>query len=107
MTKSIIAQTTLVARHWLPNNRPLLDGYGTIPFPFDELERLRLAIHLTWTLGDMFAYYQTWSSARRKLAAHSNAFIDDARDAFCKAWSDPGRRRHVVMPLHVRWGRVA
>jgi SAM-dependent methyltransferase len=96
-----------VRKHWSPNNRLLWDGYRTIAFPFEEFERLRLAIHLTWTLEDMFAYYQTWSSVRRKLAADGDAFLDDARDAFGQAWGDPGRPRHAVMPLHVRWGRVA
>jgi SAM-dependent methyltransferase len=95
-----------VESFWSPNNRLLWDGYRTIPFPFEELTSPCLAIHLTWTLDQLFEYYLTWSAPRRKIAAESNSFVGEARAAFESAWGDPTRARHVVMPLTVRLGRL-
>jgi ubiquinone/menaquinone biosynthesis C-methylase UbiE len=70
ITPSLDALTDLwllnpIQSFWLPNNRLLWDGYRTIDFPFDEIAAPNLAIHLTWTLDQLFDYYLTWSAARR------------------------------------------
>ncbi len=95
-----------VESYWSPNNRLLWDGYLTIPFPFEPVAAPPLALHLAWNLDELFSYYLTWSSARRKQAKEGDNFIVAARRAFAVAWGDPQHRRHVVMPLAVRLGRV-
>jgi SAM-dependent methyltransferase len=95
-----------VQSFWLPNNRLLWDGYRTIDFPFEEIAAPNLAIHLTWTLDQLFDYYLTWSATRRKIAADGSSFIAAARDAMEPAWGDPKRQRHVVMPIGARLGKV-
>jgi SAM-dependent methyltransferase len=95
-----------VESFWSPNNRLLWDGYRTIAFPFEEVTSPCLAIHLTWTLDQLFEYYLTWSAPRRKIAAEGNSFVDEARRAFEAAWGEPTQARHVVMPLAVRLGRL-
>jgi hypothetical protein len=98
---------TPIQPYWLPNNRLLWDGYRTIDFPFDEIAAPNLAIHLTWTLDQLFDYYLTWSASRRKIAAEGDRFIAAARCAMENAWGDPMRQRHIIMPISVRFGRVA
>ena len=95
-----------VQSYWSPNNRLLWDGFRTIPFPFEELTAPCLAIHLTWTLDQLFEYYLTWSAPRRKIAAEGDGFVSAARRAFGSAWADGTQSRHVVMPLSVRLGRL-
>ncbi len=95
-----------VRTHWSVNNRILWDGYTTIAFPFEEIAAPRLALHLTWTLEQLFEYYLTWSAPRRKLAAEGDGFVRQARNAFEPEWGDPTQRRHVVMPLTIRLGRL-
>jgi SAM-dependent methyltransferase len=95
-----------VESFWSPNNRLLWDGYRTILFPFEEVTAPCLAIHLTWTLDQLFEYYLTWSAPRRKIAAENDSFVGEARGAFESAWSEPTQPRHVVMPLAVRLGRL-
>ena len=96
-----------VQSHWSANNRLLWDGYRTIEFPFEEIPSPCLAIHLTWTLDQLFDYYLTWSAPRRKIAADGDGFVIEARHVFESAWGDPAQFRHVVMPLSVRLGRLA
>jgi SAM-dependent methyltransferase len=91
---------------WSPNVRRLWDGYRTIDFPFEEVIGPRLAIHLLWTLTQLFDYYLTWSATRRKIAADGESFLDAAREAFVAAWGDPAQRRQVVMPITARFGRL-
>ena len=105
LAQSFLWQPT--STFWSPNNRLLWDGYRTIDFPFEELPRLRCAIHLSWTLDQLFDFYVTVSSTRRKIAADGDAFLHVAREQLTAAWGDPAKPRHVVMPMHVRWGRVS
>jgi ubiquinone/menaquinone biosynthesis C-methylase UbiE len=95
-----------VMSFWSANNRLLWDGYRTIVFPFQEVTSPNLAIHLTWTLDQLFDYYLTWSAPRRKIAADGDSFVRDARREFSVAWGDPDRPRHVVMPIAMRLGRL-
>ena len=95
-----------VAAFWSPQNALLWDGYRTIEFPFDELPPLSLAIHLSWTLEQLFAYYATWSATQRKLAANGDGFLKSAHRVFADAWGDPAVPRPIVMPLAIRWGRT-
>jgi SAM-dependent methyltransferase len=95
-----------VQSYWSANNRLLWDGYRTIDFPFEDLAAPCLAIHLWWTLDQLFDYYLTWSAPRRKISADGDSFVGAARLAFESAWGDSKQPRHVVMPLTVRVGRV-
>jgi len=65
-----------------------------------------LAIHLSWSLDELFAYYLTWSATQTKMAKEGNAFVTAARGALEAAWGAPTERRHVVMPLALRFGRL-
>ena len=94
-----------VQSYWSANNELLWHEYRTIDFPFEEVVPPRLAIHLTWTLDQLFDYYLTWSAPRRKIAAEGDGFIVEARQAFELAWG-ASPSRHVVMPLTVRLGKL-
>ena len=112
ITPSLDAMTDLwllkpIQTFWLPYNRLLWDGYRTIDFPFEEIAPPHLAIHLTWTLDQVFDYYLTWSAPRRKITADGDSFITAARYAMETAWGDQMRQRHIVMPMSVRLGKVA
>lgn len=95
-----------VESYWSPNNQLLWNGYLTIPFPFELLAAPALALHLAWNFDELFSYYLTWSSVRRKQAKEGDRFVTAARQEFAVAWGNPQQRRHVVMPLAVRLGRL-
>jgi SAM-dependent methyltransferase len=95
-----------IKAYWSPKIRLLWDGYLSIDFPFEELTAPPLAVYLSWNLDELFAYYLTWSATRGKMAKEGNGFVTAARDAFDAAWGAPTERRHVVMPLALRFGRL-
>lgn len=95
-----------VQSHWAPNNQLLADGYRTIPFPFEQVVEPNLAIHVSWTLSQLLEFFLTWSAPRRKIDVDGDGFVKEAHRAFEAEWGDPERRRHVVIPLIARIGRV-
>jgi SAM-dependent methyltransferase len=95
-----------VHSYWSSHNRLLWDGYRTIPFPFEEITPPCLAIHLAWTLDQLFDYVLSWSAVRKKLTAEGDFFVAAARRALEPSWGDPAQARHVVMPLGVRLDRL-
>ncbi|MGH8132330.1 MAG: SAM-dependent methyltransferase, partial [Steroidobacteraceae bacterium] len=62
-----------IAGHWAPNNKLLWDGYRTIEFPLRELPAPHIAIHVKWSLEQLFGYYLTWSATRAYLKSHGDA----------------------------------
>jgi SAM-dependent methyltransferase len=94
-----------VAARWSPHVRVLWDGYRTTEFPFSELEPPRLAIHLRWTLAELFAHFLTWSATRAAIEASGDGFVRKARQELQAAWGDPQHARRVVIPLVIRLGR--
>jgi len=95
-----------IHHYWSPSIRLLGDGYLTIDFPFEEVAAPPLAVHLQWNLEELFAYYLTWSAVRAKAAREGDGFIIAARGAFEAAWGRRTERRHLVMPLALRLGRL-
>jgi ubiquinone/menaquinone biosynthesis C-methylase UbiE len=92
--------------YWPPGSGRLWDGYLTIEFPFEALTTPPFAIHLRWNLDELFSYYLTWSAPRLKMAKEGEKFVTAARAVFDAAWGIPRERRHVVMPLAMRLGRL-
>jgi SAM-dependent methyltransferase len=95
-----------IEEYWSPKNRLLWQGYLTIDFPFEELTTPPLAVHLWWNLDELFSYYLTWSAAHEKIAKEGYGFVSAARAAFDAAWGASTERRHIVMPLAMRFGRL-
>jgi len=95
-----------IRHYWSPSIRLLWNSYLTIDFPFEELAAPPLAVHLLWDLDQLFSYYLTWSAVRAKLANEGNGFITAAHSAFESAWGPAAERRHLVMPLALRLGRL-
>lgn len=99
----------IVQPFWAPNNRILWDGYQDkdIKFPFQRLTTPEFSMDVTWTIPQLVAYMQTWSSYKRsqqnKAAAHElTSLVDHAFKIFP---TDVATEIH--MPLVVVAGRVA
>jgi SAM-dependent methyltransferase len=94
-----------VQSYWSANNQLLWDAYRSINFPFEEIVPPRLAIHLAWSIDQLFDYYLTWSAVRRKITAEGDEFIVTARRELKLAWGT-AQSRQVIMPLAVRLGKL-
>lgn len=91
---------------WAPNNALLWDGYRSIPFPGEEIRIGQPAIHLDWSLDELMDYVLTWSATRALEEEQGDEPLRRARATLAQAWGDPGRKRHVVMPIQVRVARI-
>jgi SAM-dependent methyltransferase len=92
--------------YWFPERQLLLDGYQTIPFPFDELPLPALEMKMKWTLAELAGYLRTWSSAARYAAEHGFDPVTDVERALSRDWGRPDTAREVRWPLHIRAGTI-
>jgi hypothetical protein len=84
----------------------LLDGYRAVPFPFDEVVLPPLELEVRWTLPELAGYLRTWSSTSRYAAQHGLDPVIDVEKSLSRGWGDPGKRRLIRWPLHLRAGKV-
>ena len=93
-------------RYWFAERQLLLDGYRTIPFPFDEVPIPQQQLEVRWTLPELAGYLRTWSATARYAAEHGFDPVSDVEKSLSRDWGAPGQRRLIRWPLHVRAGRV-
>jgi SAM-dependent methyltransferase len=95
-----------VGPYWPPERRLVEESYGTIPFPFAEVEAPSIEMEAFWTLDQLLGYFSTWSATSRFIKANGfnplDALARDLRDA----WGDPNRKRRIAWPLSLRVGRA-
>ena len=98
----------LIGSYWAPNNRILWDGYQDqdIAFPFARLAAPRLAIRAQWTVPQLIAYMQTWSSYKRSQGdAQAARELAALADRALTRFADLGPL-DITMPLAVVAGHV-
>ena len=90
--------------YWFPERQLLLDGYQTIPFPFDEVPLPTIEMEMRWTLAELVGYLRTWSSTARYVAEHGSDPVPEVERALSRHWGDPAKPRVIRWPLHLRAG---
>src|SRR4051794_40044496 len=96
----------IVGPFWPPERSVIEDGYGTLPFPFSQIEAPPFRIEVRWSLPQLIGYLETWSATRRFIEANERdplALIDHELET---AWKGRDSAKLVVWPLTVRVGRV-
>jgi len=93
-------------QYWFPERQQLLDGYQTIPFPFDEVLIPQQQLEVRWTLPELAGYLRTWSATARYAAEHGFDPVTDVEKTLSRDWGDPAQRRLIRWPLSVRAGKV-
>jgi SAM-dependent methyltransferase len=92
--------------YWFPERKLLLDGYRTVPFPFDEVAAPTLELEMSWSLPELAGYLRTWSSAARYLAENGVDPVLKVEKSLAAHWGDPDTRRVIRWPLYLRAGRI-
>lgn len=93
-------------KYWLPERKLLLDGYQTIPFPFDEIALPAMELEMRWTLGELVGYLRTWSATARFIVERGCDPLPEIEKSLSKEWGDATQSRLVRWPLHLRAGRL-
>ncbi|MEQ1893063.1 MAG: class I SAM-dependent methyltransferase, partial [Planctomycetota bacterium] len=95
-----------LAADWPPPRKLVIEGYRSLPLPFQEEPCPAFALERELALPEVLGYLATWSA----LAAHRRRTGTDALRALApaleQAWGEPAHARCVRWPLHVRLARA-
>ena len=92
--------------YWPPERRHVESGYGTLPFPFEELDAPHIEMRAEWSLHEFMGYIATWSGVRAMIKAEGNEPLDALWTRLAAAWGPPERSRTVRWPIALRAGRI-
>jgi len=98
--------TDTVGPFWPAERRLVDEGYRTIALPLHELAPPPLEMLELWSLPEFTSYVRTWSAVNRFIAKRGEEPVFAFEEALAERWGDPGQRRGVKWPLHVRIGTI-
>lgn len=97
----------IVGPYWPQERRLVENGYGALPFPFEELTAPKLAMEAHWPLSHLIGYLKSWSSTSRFVAANGWDPTEKLHEQLSTYWGNPDAPRVIRWPLFVRLGRVS
>jgi SAM-dependent methyltransferase len=97
---------TTCGPYWSPERALVDTGYRTIAMPFDDVASPPFSLEAALTLDDLVGYLRTWSATRKLAQAIGRDPAAPVREEIRPLWGDPGERRLVRWPVHLRAGRV-
>lgn len=95
-----------IGPYWPPERRHVEEGYASLPFPFREAVLPALSIEVSWNLGELIGYLNTWSAVRAAEKALEKNPVDQFESDLRKGWGDGTLRRRVTWPLSIRCGHI-
>ena len=97
----------LLAPYWPANRRFVLEGYRTLPFPFEEIPMPSFELRVIWTLGQLGGYLRSWSAVARYRRERGEDPVAPLLERLQNRWGAPEQTQDVVWPLGLRLGRIA
>jgi SAM-dependent methyltransferase len=95
----------VLAGYWPERIRYLEERYSTLPFPFDELHPPAFEMGADWDLGQLLGFLHSWSATRKYAKERGTNPLEIIWPELAAAWGDPGGKRAIRWPLHLRVGR--
>jgi len=94
-----------IENYWLPERSLVLEGYASVPFPFNEVATPQLTLSRQCTLAELMGYVRTWSATARYVAEHGTDEVEQLQRDLMAHWGDPSARHRVDAPLFLRAGK--
>lgn len=95
-----------LASWWAPEIAYPVQGYRTLPFPFEEIETPTVEARMEWTLDQLLGYIFTWSAVQAHLRERGVNPLDALVPDLERAWGDRAQPRLVRWPMSFRLGRL-
>ena len=95
----------IIGPFWDRERRYIDENYQTIPFPFDELESIKVDNVVEWTFEQITGYLETWSAVQHYKNKKKQNPLDLIYDDLKKCWG-PSETRTVKFPILLRVGRI-
>ena len=96
----------VVGPYWPPERRMVDDRYRSLPFPFEPIESPTFEICTEWTRDDLLGYLGTWSATQACMKAKGVDPLTEFGCSLAALWTDPGMKKTLRWPLHLRVGRA-
>ena len=93
-------------RYWHPERKWVVEGYRTIPFPFQEIPAPSFELRAEWTLRQLDAYLRSWSAVANFRRERGEDPVAPLLERIAKYWGSSEQTRTVTWPLNIRVGRV-
>jgi SAM-dependent methyltransferase len=98
--------TDILGSFWPPERKFIDHGYGTIPFPFEEIVPPAFVMEKDWGFDHLTGYLETWSAVKACRKKTGKDPLDLVLKDLRSAWGEAGASRHIVWPLVLRVGRI-
>ncbi len=98
--------TNILGQYW-PRERQLVDDkYGSIPFPFEEVNTPHFNMEAVWDLKDLLNYLDTWSATQRFIKQHGFNPGERIIENLARAWGSRESKKIIKWPIHLRVGKL-
>lgn len=96
----------VIGPYWDSERRYIDEEYGSIPFPFKEIEgKKAFTIHKQWTLADLEGYLNTWSAVQKYIDARGENPVGALLESLQPIWPSSESRK-VIFPVFLKLGHV-
>jgi len=96
----------ILGKYWPQETKYVKDDYKTIPFPFKEIEVPGFEMRVTWSLDDLFAYMQTWSSVKRFQKEKNYNPLDLVKEEMKNLWGKEDEQKLIRWDVNLRIGII-
>lgn len=95
----------ILAGFWPERIGYVEERYGTLPFPFEEIQTPSIAMESRWDLSQFTGFLDSWSGTQRYIKQNGDHPIKKIWDELSGDWEDEKEKRLVHWPLYLRIGR--
>jgi len=92
--------------YWPDGFRYVLDGYRSLPFPFDEVRPPSFFMAASWSVDDLMGFLQSWSGTTNFERQRSVNPVELIRPGLIEAWGAEVENRRICWELSLRIGQV-
>jgi ubiquinone/menaquinone biosynthesis C-methylase UbiE len=94
----------ILGEYWDAERKLVDEKYGTISFPFREIECPLFEIKFGWTQKELEGYLNSWSAVQKFILANRINPVDNVMNQVKIFWKE--ERMKVVFPVYMRMGQV-
>ena len=96
----------IIGPYWSKERKYVDDQYQTIPLDFSEIKLPKeYEIEISWTLGDLEGYLNSWSSVQHYISRHGNNPVDGLIQNLVPYWN-PTAQKKIRFPIFTRIGSI-
>jgi len=95
----------VIGPYWDKERKYVDENYGTIPFPFKEIETPVLKNTVEWTLEEFTGYVDTWSAVQHYIKAKNQNPVPLINSELRKIWAE-GSVKKVQFPILLRVAKI-